>query len=93
MSHEIVGFFCFINGNLHVSLSLSLALHHCSTELRNAVKLVTNVEPPIRTEADIKEAFDKADADQSGGLSRTEFLALYLSLVTKRLQANPAVSD
>ena len=74
----------------------SLSLKECvdllnSAELRDAVRLTLNVEPKLKTEAEIKPLFEKADKDKSGGLSRTEFLALFLAVVTDRVKANPLV--
>jgi len=60
-------------------------------ELRRATTVLTNIEPPPRTRQDIQPLFDKADTDKSGDLSRTEFLALYLALVTARVKTNPLV--
>lgn len=35
--------------------------------------------------------FRRADSDRSGGLSRSEFLALYLAVATERVKKNPLV--
>lgn len=59
--------------------------------MRNAVQTMTNVEPTFKTEEGILELFKKADADNSGDLSRTEFLALYLSIINDRVKGNPLV--
>ncbi|KXZ51759.1 hypothetical protein GPECTOR_11g203 [Gonium pectorale] len=62
-----------------------------SPELREAVQMVTNVPPRVLSEEDLEPFFKKADADRSGALSRTEFLALYLAVATERVKKNPLV--
>jgi Ca2+-binding EF-hand superfamily protein len=52
---------------------------------------LTNIEPLHRTEDDLRELFQKADADSNGTLSRSEFLALYLSLARERVQGSPLI--
>uniref|UniRef100_A0A7R9VB57 EF-hand domain-containing protein n=1 Tax=Chlamydomonas euryale TaxID=1486919 RepID=A0A7R9VB57_9CHLO len=74
------------------SLSLPEVVHLLNgPELRQAVRTMTNVEPSIKTEEDMRELFQKADADKSGELSRKEFLAMYLAVINERVKTNPLV--
>ncbi|GAX72637.1 hypothetical protein CEUSTIGMA_g93.t1 [Chlamydomonas eustigma] len=62
-----------------------------SPEIRQTVLLLTNVEPSLKTEEDLKDLFKKADSDKSGQLSRSEFLGLYMAIVGERLKTSPLV--
>lgn len=52
---------------------------------------MTNIEPLHRTEDDLRGLFQKADTDHSGTLSKSEFLAMYLSMARERVQGSPLV--
>ena len=54
---------------------------------------VANIEPKPKTEAEIKGLFKEADHDNSGTLSRSEFMALFLKISTERVKANPLVRE
>ncbi len=54
---------------------------------------LTNVEPKKRSTEEIRELFEKADADKSGELSRNEFLALYLAIIRQRIKGSPLVGS
>ncbi|KAF5826912.1 hypothetical protein DUNSADRAFT_1763 [Dunaliella salina] len=60
-------------------------------ELRQVALTLFNVEPAHRTPEELEDKFKQADSDKSGRLSRVEFLALYLSVVTGRVQTSPGV--
>jgi hypothetical protein len=77
------------NGTL--SLNETVALLN-SEEMKKAMIAVANVEPRPKTEAEVKGLFKEADKDNSGTLSRSEFMALFLKISTERVKANPLVS-
>lgn len=77
------------NGELSIRETIALLN---GPEIKESVKLLTNVEPSVKTEAELQPLFDKADKDKSGSLSKQEFLALYTAVVLQRVQGDPLVS-
>lgn len=61
-------------------------------ELTTSMRTLTNVTVAHRSKADVEPFFKRADADRSGGLGRTEFMALYLALAADRVKHDPLVS-
>ncbi|PNW73025.1 hypothetical protein CHLRE_14g615850v5 [Chlamydomonas reinhardtii] len=60
-----------------------------SAEISQAIELLTNTSCTYYTAADLDPYFRRADTDNSGTLTRTEFLALYLAVATERVKKNP----
>lgn len=53
-----------------------------------AVTNATGMERTIRTEADIKKWFERADFDHSGSLSKREFVVMYIGLLADKAKVN-----
>jgi Ca2+-binding EF-hand superfamily protein len=63
-----------------------------SVELKRASTKLSSVESVDMEDSDIKELFKKADVDNSGSLTKTEFLAMYMAVAFRRIKQNPLVS-
>jgi Ca2+-binding EF-hand superfamily protein len=61
-----------------------------SVELKRASTKLSSVESVDMEDSDIKELFKKADVDNSGSLTKTEFLAMAVAF--RRIKQNPLVS-
>jgi Ca2+-binding EF-hand superfamily protein len=64
-----------------------------SVELGDFVEGATAVRPLQRTMEDMEQLFKDADADNNNRLSKREFMAMYVNVISSRVKAEPKVKS